>query len=61
MKDYEKLVATGCNRPCNHTQPVSISSVVVLGKSESSATGCGPVASKKGQKTEPDQTLKLYV
>jgi len=57
MKDYEKLVATA---PCNCTQPVSIGSVAVL-KSESSATGCGPIASKEGQKTKPHWTLKLYL
>ena len=52
---------TGCNWWCNHMQPVATSLVVVRAKSKSSTTGCGLVASKKGQKTRLDRTLKHYM
>ena len=58
MKDRSEPVATAL---CNHTQPVAVSSVAVHPKSKISATGCGLVASQKGQKTGPDRTLKHYV
>ena len=58
MKDQSELVATA---PCNRTQLVAVGSVAVHPKSKISATGRGPVASQKGQKTGPDWTLKHYV
>jgi len=55
MKTQLQPVATA---PWNHTQLVAIGLIAVLAKSEMSATGCSPVASKKGQKTRLDWTLK---
>jgi len=54
-KDQLQLVATAL---CNHMQLVVGGSVVVQARSKISATGFGPVASKKRQKTRSDQTLK---
>ena len=55
-----QLVATGMATSLhkNQLQLVVISSVAVHPKTKISVTGCGLVASKKGQKAGLDQTLK---